>query len=134
MISKTRIALPSSVSALRGRNLSAGEIALGEGFAALISNGQTRSPITHTNWEGTGVEPDVVTNGSDALIVVYKLALKEGLRCIVECVQKCTVIDMPQRVQSSRPSPSPSQNARLQTELIPSVSQVAPSPIWTIHW
>ena len=61
---------------------------MGYGFAALIPNGQTRSPITHTNWEGTGVEPDVVTNASDALIVVYKVALKEGLRCIVECIQK----------------------------------------------
>ena len=58
-------------------NSSKGEIALGYGFAALIPNGETRSPITHTNWEGTGVEPDVVTNASDALIVVYKLALKD---------------------------------------------------------
>jgi C-terminal processing protease CtpA/Prc len=57
-------------------NLSTGEIALGYGLAASNPNGQRRSPITHT-WEGTGVEPDVVTNASDALIVVYKLALKE---------------------------------------------------------
>jgi Peptidase family S41/N-terminal domain of Peptidase_S41 in eukaryotic IRBP len=59
-------------------NSSTGETALGYGFAALIPNGQTRSPITHTNWEGTGVEPDVVTNASDALIAVYKLALKDA--------------------------------------------------------
>ena len=59
-------------------NSSTGEIALGYGFAALIPNGQTRSPITHTNWEGTGVEPDFVTNAGDALIVVYKLALKDA--------------------------------------------------------
>jgi len=59
-------------------NSSTGEIALGYGFAALIPNGQTRSPITHTNWERTGVEPDVVTNASDALTVVYKLALKDA--------------------------------------------------------
>ncbi|MFZ3264222.1 MAG: S41 family peptidase [Terriglobales bacterium] len=59
-------------------NSSTGEIALGYGFAALIPNGQTKSPITHTNWEGTGVEPDVVTNASDALIVAYKRALKDA--------------------------------------------------------
>jgi hypothetical protein len=59
-------------------NSSTGEIALGYGFAALIPNGQTRSPITHTNWEGSGVEPDVVTNAGDALMVVYKLALKDA--------------------------------------------------------
>jgi len=44
----------------------------------LIPNGQTKSPITHTNWEGTGVEPDVATNASEALIVAYKLALKDA--------------------------------------------------------
>jgi hypothetical protein len=59
-------------------NSSTGEIALGYGFDALIPDGQTRSPITHTNWEGRGVEPDVVTNASDALVVVYKLALNDA--------------------------------------------------------
>jgi peptidase S41-like protein len=59
-------------------NSSTGEIALGYGFSALIPNGQTRSPITHSNWEGTGVEPDVVTNTGDALIVVYKRALQDA--------------------------------------------------------
>ena len=56
-------------------NSSTGEIALGYGFSALIPNGQTRSPITHTNWEGLGVEPDVVTSVGDALVAAYKLAL-----------------------------------------------------------
>ena len=44
---------------------------MGYGFAALIPNGQTRSPITHANWEGSGVEPDVVTNDGDGLMGVY---------------------------------------------------------------
>src|SRR4029077_17170871 len=56
-------------------NSSTGEIALGYGFSALIPNGQTRSPITHTNWEGTGVEPDITTAVSDALVAAYKLVL-----------------------------------------------------------
>lgn len=59
-------------------NSSSGLISLGNGFSALIPNGQTKSPITHTNWEGVGVEPDVVTNASEALIVAYKLALKDA--------------------------------------------------------
>jgi hypothetical protein len=63
-------------------NSSSGLISLGYDFAALIPNGQTRSPITHTNWEGTGVQPDVVTTASDALIVAYKLALKEAKRSV----------------------------------------------------
>jgi hypothetical protein len=58
-------------------NSSTGEIALGYGFSAYIGNGQTRSPITHRNWQGTGVEPDVATTVSDALVAAYKLALTE---------------------------------------------------------
>jgi C-terminal processing protease CtpA/Prc len=59
-------------------NSSTGEIALGYGFSAYIGNGQARSPITHTNWEGTGVEPDVATIASDALVAAYKLALTDA--------------------------------------------------------
>jgi C-terminal processing protease CtpA/Prc len=58
-------------------NSSTGEIALGYGFSALIPNGQTRSPITHTNWEGTGVEPDIATAISDVLVAAYRLALQD---------------------------------------------------------
>ncbi|MGD1024523.1 MAG: S41 family peptidase [Candidatus Sulfotelmatobacter sp.] len=58
-------------------NSSTGEIALGYGFSALIPNGQTKSPITHTNWEGTGVEPDVAATASDVLVAAYKLALED---------------------------------------------------------
>lgn len=58
-------------------NSSTGEIALGHGFLAFIPNGQTRSPITHSNWQGTGVEPDVATTVSDALVAAYKLALED---------------------------------------------------------
>ena len=66
------------MSALRGdANSSTGEIALGYGLSVLIPNGQTRSPITHTNWEGTGVEPDVATTTRDALVAAYKLALED---------------------------------------------------------
>jgi hypothetical protein len=55
-----------------------GEIRLGYGFSALIPNAQPKSPITHTNWEGVGVEPDVVTDPSDALLSAYKSALKDA--------------------------------------------------------
>jgi C-terminal processing protease CtpA/Prc len=55
-----------------------GEIGLGYGFSAMIPNAQPKSPITHTNWEGVGVEPDVVTNPNDALLSAYKMALKDA--------------------------------------------------------
>jgi len=57
-------------------NSSTGEVDLGGGFAALIPNGRARSPITNTNWEGVGVQPDVATGAGDELTAAYAMALK----------------------------------------------------------
>jgi hypothetical protein len=35
------------------------------------------NPITKTNWEGTGVEPDVKVAAADALATTQKLALEK---------------------------------------------------------
>jgi hypothetical protein len=59
-------------------NGSSGEIALGYHFSAFIPNSQPRSPVTHSNWQGTGVEPDVATTAPGALLAAYKLALKNS--------------------------------------------------------
>ena len=57
---------------------SSGEIALGYHFTAFIPDSEPRSPITHGNWQGTGVQPDVDTAGPEALVAAYKLALKNS--------------------------------------------------------
>jgi retinol-binding protein 3 len=55
-----------------------GEISVGYGFSAFIANGQTLSPITHTNYIRVGVQPDVEIVPADALLAAYTLALKTG--------------------------------------------------------
>ena len=52
-----------------------GEIDLGYNFTAFIANGQVISPITHTNWLSTGVQPDIVTEPGEELLSAYKTAL-----------------------------------------------------------
>ncbi|HEY0053132.1 MAG TPA: S41 family peptidase, partial [Caulobacteraceae bacterium] len=52
-----------------------GTIQVGGGFAVFISNGSPRNPITGTNWEGTGVIPDVDVRWDQALIRAQTLAL-----------------------------------------------------------
>lgn len=49
---------------------------LGAGFDAFIPNGQAKNPITHANWEGVGVAPDIPAKASDALVTAYVQALK----------------------------------------------------------
>lgn len=43
-------------------------------FAAFIPTGRVTNPATRGNWEGTGVTPDIVTAGSEALDAALKAA------------------------------------------------------------
>ena len=61
---------------LGAANPSSGLTPLGLGLEAFVPNGLVESAITHTNWEGVGVEPDVTTPAADALVEAYRLALK----------------------------------------------------------
>ena len=50
---------------------------ISEHFAAFVPDGRPINPITKTNWEGTGVIPDVIVPVQDALLVAQRLALKK---------------------------------------------------------
>ena len=52
---------------------------LTEHFGAFIPTGRAISPITKTNWEGTGVEPDVKVPKEQALKTAYLMALTKAL-------------------------------------------------------
>ena len=43
-------------------------------FSINVPTGRAINPITLTNWEGTGVTPDVTTTASDALNRAHLLA------------------------------------------------------------
>ena len=48
-------------------------------FGAFIPTGRAVSPITKTNWEGTGVEPDVKVPADQALRTAQVMALKKAI-------------------------------------------------------
>ncbi len=50
---------------------------LGDHFYAAIPNSRSISPITHTNWEGTGVKPDVAVPAADALAAAKDLLQRQ---------------------------------------------------------
>ena len=52
---------------------------LSEHFGAFIPTGRAVNPITKTNWEGTGVEPDVKVPADQALHVAQLSVLKKSL-------------------------------------------------------
>jgi retinol-binding protein 3 len=51
---------------------------LGDGFAIFIPSARAINPITHTNWEGTGVQPDVTVDAADAETMALSLAADAG--------------------------------------------------------
>jgi C-terminal processing protease CtpA/Prc len=57
-----------------------GPVALGAGFVAFVPTGRAINPITKTNWEGTGVKPDLPTPAANALKVAHQRALRALLK------------------------------------------------------
>jgi hypothetical protein len=47
-----------------------------------VPTGRAISPITKTNWEGTGVTPDVSVPADQALLTARLMALKKSLTTI----------------------------------------------------
>ena len=56
-----------------------GGFRVGEHFMAFVPTGRAISPITKTNWEGTGVEPDVKVAADQALTTARIMALKKAV-------------------------------------------------------
>jgi hypothetical protein len=50
-----------------------------EHFGMFVPTGRAISPITKTNWEGTGVTPDIAVPADQALLTAQVMALKKSL-------------------------------------------------------
>ena len=50
---------------------------LPHGFTVFVPSGRAINPVTNTNWEGTGVKPDVSVPAEAALEAAHKLALEK---------------------------------------------------------
>ncbi len=56
-----------------------GGFRISENFGMFVPTGRAISPITKTNWEGTGVTPDVAVPADQALLTAQIMALKKSL-------------------------------------------------------
>lgn len=49
-------------------------------FQVFVANGRAINAVSKTNWEGTGVAPDVAVAADEALSTAHKLALEAGVK------------------------------------------------------
>jgi len=92
-----------------GAHSSRGPQRLTPAFTAIIPVGRSISPITRTNWEGTGVTPDIPTSADASLSVAHLHALrslleretdrqwKQGLQQLADDLSKSVSVPAPQR-------------------------------------
>ncbi len=57
-----------------------GTVRLNDHFHTFIPNGRAINPITKTNWEGVGVQPDVACPADDALVQAQILIFEEMVK------------------------------------------------------
>jgi C-terminal processing protease CtpA/Prc len=54
-------------------------VPVGDHFVVFVPSGRAINPVTKTNWEGTGVKPDVAAAADKALETAHRLAVKKLL-------------------------------------------------------
>lgn len=72
---------------------------LSDHFGAFIPTGRAINPVSKTNWEGTGVEPDIKAPKEQALKIAYLMALKKSVDSIRDDAVKMGVKELIERTQ-----------------------------------
>lgn len=69
-------------------------VTLDDHFGLVVSTGRAVSPITHGNWEGVGVEPDIRVEAEKALQIAHRLALTSLIAAAPEGVNRQSLQDI----------------------------------------
>ena len=76
-----------------------GGFRISEHFGMFIPTGRAISPITKTNWEGTGVTPDISVPADQALLVARIMALKKSTPTITNPDRKAAMTEEIQNLE-----------------------------------
>lgn len=69
-------------------------VVLDDHFGLVVPTGRAVSPITHGNWEGVGVEPDIRVEATKALQVAHRLALTSLIAATPDDVNRKSLQDI----------------------------------------
>lgn len=78
---------------------------LSEHFAMFVPTGRAISPVTKTNWEGTGVEPDVKVAADKALKTAHLHALRKQAERVTDAEMKGEIRRLMETIQSELGEP-----------------------------
>lgn len=78
---------------------------LSEHFAMFVPTGRAISPVTKTNWEGTGVEPDVKIAADKALKTAHLHALRKQAERVTDAELKGEIRRLMETIQSELGEP-----------------------------
>ncbi|HEV2837106.1 MAG TPA: S41 family peptidase [Pyrinomonadaceae bacterium] len=70
-----------------------------EHFGMFVPTGRAINPITKTNWEGTGVTPDIAVPADQALLTARLMALKKSLTVLTDQDLKPRFLDEIQKLE-----------------------------------
>jgi C-terminal processing protease CtpA/Prc len=78
-----------------------------EHFVMFVPMGRAINPITRTNWEGTGVKPDVAVPADEALEKAHELAVKKALaKAKDEETRRMILMDLQRSKEGPRRQPA----------------------------
>jgi retinol-binding protein 3 len=69
-------------------------VTLDDHFGLVVPTGRAISPITHSNWEGIGVEPDVRVEEEKALQIAHRLALESLVAAASDAANRQSLQDI----------------------------------------
>jgi Peptidase family S41/N-terminal domain of Peptidase_S41 in eukaryotic IRBP/Glycogen recognition site of AMP-activated protein kinase len=81
-----------------------GTVRLTDHFEIFIPNGRAINPITKTNWEGTGVQPDSMIKSNKALYFAQTLILKNIIAATKDFMKKMELSRVLTQLQKNPPS------------------------------
>ncbi|HXI31933.1 MAG TPA: S41 family peptidase [Vicinamibacterales bacterium] len=76
-------------------------------FVVAVPMGRSISSMTHTDWEGVGVEPDVKVSAPQALATAHLMALEKRLPAVTEPPMKTEIAAAIERLKKELAQPKP---------------------------
>lgn len=83
------------------------------GFDMFLPTGRAENPITHDNWEGKGVQPDVAVPADQGFATAYSAALKALGRPVTAAPAAAGAVTETHLLQPPRTTPAPGSEAAL---------------------